>query len=207
METALADHAVEKLMRGPSDTTAVVSLVCPNRVVGVVNSGSKVSVSSLWHDGLVTDAYMCNAKCVMQLMMHCVDVDASFTTMLWELQMRDNPFGLILSWMLWHCNCNSSSMEACEVWCVPYECRSFLSSQRGAEGNIEALQEAFAVSTAEGCWHKETAAWVVVTVPALLLLPRCLCSLFAEPALATGWCRSIAAFKAVIWRFGPSVLQ
>ena len=47
METALADHAVEKLMRGPTSTTAVVSLVCPKRVVGVVNSGSKVSVSSL----------------------------------------------------------------------------------------------------------------------------------------------------------------
>ncbi|KAA6424045.1 MAG: hypothetical protein FRX49_06004 [Trebouxia sp. A1-2] len=41
METALADHAVEKLMRGPTSTTAVAPLVCPKRVVGVVNSGSK----------------------------------------------------------------------------------------------------------------------------------------------------------------------
>ncbi len=75
METALADHAVEKLMRGPTSTTAVVSLVCPKRVVGLVNSGSKVSVSSLSHHGLVTNAYMCNTNRITQLKTHCVGVD------------------------------------------------------------------------------------------------------------------------------------
>ena len=47
IETALADQAVEKLMRGPTSTTAVVSLCLLNCVAAAVSSGSNVSVNSL----------------------------------------------------------------------------------------------------------------------------------------------------------------
>ena len=47
MDTALADHAVEKLMRGPTSITAALLACWPNWVAEVVSSGSKVSVRSL----------------------------------------------------------------------------------------------------------------------------------------------------------------
>ena len=48
METALADQAVEKDMRGPTSTTVSLAAGAAKRVLEVSISGSKVSRSSLW---------------------------------------------------------------------------------------------------------------------------------------------------------------
>lgn len=93
MLVALVDHAVEKLVRGPTSTTVCVGSLPSNMLSGVRCSGSKVSRNNLWA-AAGQEGHM--AQAVVTMPYATVYMQCKY--MQWILQIKQYRQGRVWTW-------------------------------------------------------------------------------------------------------------